>query len=42
MADQATSNTKRKPPTIFNVFLERIMCEALNDTEGQRRKTDYF
>ena len=44
MADQETPNTKRKPPTIFNIFLERIMCEALDDNEGrgQRRKTDYF
>ena len=29
-------------PTIFNIFLERIVCEALDDHEGQHRRTTYY
>ena len=28
-------------PTLFNIFLDRIMCEALGDHEGSRRTTYY-
>ena len=29
-------------PTLFNIFLERIMCETLDDHEGRHRRTTHY